>query len=122
MIPPDYVTKQTPSVQYFFPLEKMSKFLLLQQSPIQQRHINFPLAGSHQSPNLGRVPQFTGAAPGSLYGAPLDLREPHALPPPQPHQDKDGKEEDRLTADMGGHSVIAAQSGITRQQLINRFV
>ncbi|XP_045610994.1 nuclear hormone receptor FTZ-F1 beta isoform X2 [Procambarus clarkii] len=87
------------------------------QSPIQQRHINFPMP-THQSPNLGRVPQYPGAAPGVLYGAPLDLRDSHSLIG-HPDSSKDPKDDDRLTTDLAQHSVIAAQSGITRQQLIN---
>lgn len=87
------------------------------QSPIQQRHINFPMP-THQSPNLGR--QYTGAAPGALYSAPLDLRESHN-PNAIGHPDsKDVKDDERPATDLQQHSVLAAQSGITRQQLINR--
>lgn len=88
------------------------------QSPIQQRHINFPMP-THQSPNLGRVPQYTGAAPGALYSAPLDLRESHNPNPVGLPDCKETKEDDRPATDLQQHSVLAAQSGITRQQLIN---
>ncbi|XP_071523010.1 nuclear hormone receptor FTZ-F1 beta-like isoform X4 [Panulirus ornatus] len=87
------------------------------QSPIQQRHMNYSMP-SHQSPNLGRVPQYPGAAPGGFFNAPLDLRETHSLAG-HPDSSKDPKDDERLTADLAQHSVIAAQSGITRQQLIN---
>ncbi|XP_042876233.1 nuclear hormone receptor FTZ-F1 beta-like isoform X3 [Penaeus japonicus] len=91
------------------------------QSPIQQRHITYQMP-PHQSPNLGRVPshpsQYPGAGPGGLYSAPLDLRESHNLGG-HPDSSKDVKDDERLAADLSQHSVIAAQSGITRQQLIN---
>lgn len=75
---------------------------------------------THQSPNLGRVPQYTGAAPGALYSAPLDLRESHNPNPVGLPDCKETKEDDRPATDLQQHSVLAAQSGITRQQLINR--
>lgn len=77
-----------------------------------------------QSPNLGHVVgpyPGGGGTHGNMFGAPIDLREPHGH---LAHQDgsKDVKDDERLSSDLAQHSVLAAQSGITRQQLINRFV
>ena len=78
-------------------------------SPISPTHYS-----PSQSPNLGRI---VGVA-GPLFGGPLDLREPHVS-----HNDgpKELKEEERInTSELAQHSVLTTQSGITRQQLINR--
>lgn len=90
------------------------------QSPIQQRHVSGFSLAQQQSPNLGRVSSYPGVAigPGGLYVAPLDLRDHHALNH-HPDSSKALKDDDQLAQDLAQHSVLAAQSGITRQQLIN---